>query len=116
MPRRINYQKTSVKRRPTYLRQWREYRILSLETLADRLDMSGAQLSRIERGLSPYTQDFLEGAAVALSTDVPSLLMRDPTKEDPADPGSMWSLWDRAKPGERRTIVEHAKIVIKTGT
>lgn len=116
MPRRVNYQKTSAKRRLTYVRQWREYRNLSLDALADRLDMSGAQLSRIERGLQPYTQDFLEGAADALTTDVASLLMRNPSKEDPSDPGALWSLWDRAKPGERRMIVEHARIVIKTGT
>lgn len=73
--------------------------------------MSAAQLSRIETGKSPYTQDFLELAAHAYQTDVPSLLMRDPT-----DPDAMWSIWDRAKPGERRMIVDIAKTIIKTGT
>ena len=34
----------------------------------------------------------------------------------PADPEGIWSVWDQAKPGERRQIVEIAKTLIKTGT
>jgi transcriptional regulator with XRE-family HTH domain len=115
MPRRIGYQKAG--RRPIFVRQWREFRGLSQEQLADRLDMSAAQLSRIESGKQPYTQDFLEAAAHALRTDVASLLMRDPSKEDPNDPDSIWSLWDRAKPGEKRQIVGVSRAILnKTGT
>jgi transcriptional regulator with XRE-family HTH domain len=113
MPRRVAHQRH---RRPVYIRQWREYRELSQEQLADRLEMSAAQLSRIETGKQGYTQDFLEACADALRTDVPSLLMRDPLREDPSDPNSIWSLWDHAKPGERRLIVNIAKTVTKTGT
>lgn len=115
MPRRIGHQKTG--RRPVFVRQWREYRGLSQEALADRLDMSAAQLSRIESAKQPYTQDFLEACADALQTDVPSLLMRDPLKEDPNDPDSIWSLWDHAKPGQRRQIIDVTKALLgKTGT
>jgi transcriptional regulator with XRE-family HTH domain len=79
--------------------------------------MSTAQLSRIESGKQPYTQDFLEAAADALRTDVASLLMRDPSKEDPEDPNSIWSLWSHAKPGERRKIVGVARTILdKTGS
>lgn len=73
--------------------------------------MSAASLSRIERGLQPYTQDFLEAAAIAYKTDPASLLMRDP-----GDPDGIWSIWDNALPGERRAIVEVAKALKKTGT
>lgn len=73
--------------------------------------MSAAQLSRVERGESPYTQDFLEMAADAYMTDVPSLLMRNP-----GDPDSIWSLWDNAAPGERQQIVAVARALSKTGT
>ena len=114
MPRRVGYQKTA--RRPVYIRQWRDHRKLSQEALADRLDMSAAQLSRIESAKQGYTQDFMEACAVALRTDVASLLMRDPSKENPDDPSSIWSLWDAAKPGERRLIVNLARQVTKTGT
>ena len=114
MPRRVQHQRSA--RRPVFVKQWREYRELSQEALASRLDMSAAQLSRIETGKQGYTQDFLEAAAHALRTDVPSLLMRDPSKDDPSDPNSIWSLWDSAKPGEKRLIVDIAKSVTKTGT
>lgn len=99
-----------------FIRQWREHRGLSQEALADRLDMSSAQLSRIESGKQGYTQDFLEACADALRTDVPSLLMRNPERDDPSDPNSIWSIWDHAKPGERRLIVELAKTIKRTGS
>jgi hypothetical protein len=65
----------------------------------------------LERGLRGYTQDMLEALAEALTTDPASLLMRDPS-----DPEAIWSIWDQAKPGERRRIVEVAKALIRTGT
>lgn len=113
MPHRVSHKPT---RRPTYIRQWREYRELSQEALAATLEMSAAQLSRIESGKQGYTQDFLEACAKALKTDVLSLLVRNPLKDDPSDPNSIWSLWDSAKPGQRRLIVDIAKTVTKTGT
>ena len=108
--------KGRVRHRPTYIRQWRKYRGLTLDRLAERVGaliggFTHASLSRIERGLQGYTQPVLEAIAEALSTDATSLLMRDPT-----DPEGIWSIWDNAKPGERRMIVDIARTVIKTGT
>ena len=97
--------------RPTFIRAWREDRGLTLEQLAERIGTTHATLSRIERGLQPYSQPMLEAIAEGLSTDPASLLMRNP-----ADPEGIWSVWDNAKPGERRQIVEIAKTLIKTGT
>jgi len=97
--------------RPTYLRQWRHHRGLTLERLAGRLDMTASHLSMLERGQRGYTQDTLEALARALQSDVASLLMRDPT-----DPDAIWSIWDKAKPGQRRQIVEIASTLVKTGT
>ena len=57
-----------------------------------------------------------EAAAEELGVELASLLMRDPLKEDPSDPNSIWSLWDHAKPGQRRMIVDIARTVTKTGT
>jgi transcriptional regulator with XRE-family HTH domain len=92
----------------TFLRRWREHRGLTLEALAERVGTTHASLSRLERGLQPYAQDLLERIAKALQTDAASLLMRDPN-----DPEGIWSVWDRAKPNERRQIVEIAKTLIK---
>ncbi len=84
---------------------------MTLEQMAGRLDMTASHLSMLERGQRGYTQETLEAIAEALSTDVASLLMRDPTNEE-----AMWSIWDQAKPGQRRVIEDLAKTIIKTGT
>jgi transcriptional regulator with XRE-family HTH domain len=103
--------------RRTYIRDWRLAKSMTLEALADRVGeriggMTHASLSRIERGLQPYSQPILEAIADELTGgDVASLLMRDP-----ADPLAIWSIWDRAKPGERQMIAEIARTIVKTGT
>ena len=97
--------------RLTFIRQWRQHRGLTLAQLADRIGSTHATLSRIERGVQPYSQPLLEALADALQTDPPSLLMRNPQ-----DPEGIWSLWDRAKPGMRRQILEVVGTIIKTGS
>jgi|SRR5581483_6191357 len=101
--------------KPLYVRQWRQHRHLTLERLVERLkeaqglDITHASLSRIERGLQPYSQPILEALAAELTGgDVASLLIRDPS-----DPEGIWSVWDQAKPGERETIVEIARTVLR---
>ncbi len=103
-------------RRLTYIRQWREHRGMTLETLAERVGekiggLTHASLSRIERGLQPYSQPILEAIAEELNTDVASLLMRDPT-----DSEALWSIWDQATKIERELITNLAKTVRRTGT
>jgi transcriptional regulator with XRE-family HTH domain len=96
--------------RPTFIRQWRESIPLTLEQLAERVGTTHASLSRIERGIQPYSQELLEAIASALGTDAATLIMREP-----GEPG-IWSIWDQAKPGERQMIVDIAKTIVKTGT
>lgn len=79
-------------RKPTYIRAWREaggavrkpggY---TLDELAGRLEVLGvkttaASLSRIERGIQPYSQDILEAIADALGVTVEQLTGHDPNK------------------------------------
>lgn len=97
--------------RPTFIRQWRNHRHLSLEQLAARVPMDKGNLSKVERGLLPYNQEMLERLAEALMTDAPSLLMRDPSQ-----PEAIWSIWERAKPGVRRQIESVAETLLRTGT
>jgi transcriptional regulator with XRE-family HTH domain len=75
--------------KPTYIKQWREHRGLSLRRLADRLEVedengkaiSYVSINRIEKGLQPYSQPILEAIAHALSVEPVDLLSVDPTKE-----------------------------------
>jgi transcriptional regulator with XRE-family HTH domain len=98
-------------RRRIFLKQWREYRDLTQEQLAERVGWSVGNVSQLERGLQGYSQEGLEALADALQCDPGQLLTVDPTGDD-----AIWSIWEKAKPGERQMIVELAKTVVKTGT
>ena len=100
-------QKRRFKR--TFIREWRKHRGLTLEKVAGRLDMTPGHISMLERGQRGYTQETLEALASALQTDVASLLMRNPS-----DPEAIWSIWDQAKPAQRRKIVEIMKTVVRS--
>ncbi len=101
--------------RRTFIRAWRLHRDLTLEQLADRLTeahsvpMTHASLSRIERGMQPYSQPILEALAEELTGgDVASLLMRSPD-----DPEGLWSIWDQAEPAQRQQIVAVAQALTR---
>ncbi len=99
-------------RRKTYLREWRRSKPgRTLDTVAAELHMSQPQLGRIERGDSPYNQDLLEALSELYGCTVADLLMRDPS-----DPTAIWSVWDNAKPGEKRLIAAAAEAIVRTGT
>jgi transcriptional regulator with XRE-family HTH domain len=86
--------------KPTFIKQWRLHRGLSQERLGERVDLSGASISQIESGKQGYSQENLERIADALQCEVVDLLIRDPS-----DPEGIWSLWDRAKPAQRKQIM-----------
>jgi DNA-binding Xre family transcriptional regulator len=93
----------------TFIREWRKHRGLTLERLADRIDMTASHLSMLERGERPYTQETLELIADALGTTASSLIMRNPNDD------AIWSIWEQAQPGQRQMIVDIAKTVLKIG-
>lgn len=104
-------------RRPTFIRAWRKHRGLTLAQLTDRLatelevEISEGQVSRIERGETPYSQDILEAFAAALRCEPADLIMRDPTAQD-----GIWSLLDSLKPTERLQALEIIRAIQRTGT
>lgn len=97
--------------RRTFIREWRKHRGLTLEQLADRLEMTASHFSMLERGQRGYTQETLEAIADTLQTSAASLLMRNPELDE-----AEWSLWDQAQPGERHLALELLKTVRKTGS
>lgn len=68
-------------RRRHFIKEWREYRDLTQEQVADRIGISPTTFGRIENSKVPYNQDFLEEAAYALMCEPWDLLNRDPSKE-----------------------------------
>jgi transcriptional regulator with XRE-family HTH domain len=97
--------------RRNFIREWRQSKHMSLEQLAARVPMDKGNLSKVERSLLPYNQEMLERLAEALGTEPASLLMRDPTA-----PEAIWSIWERANPGQRRQIESVAETLLRTGT
>jgi transcriptional regulator with XRE-family HTH domain len=95
-------------RRKTFLRAWRKHRNKTLEAVAEQLHMSHSQLSRIERGDQSYNQELLEALADLYMCDVVDLLIRDPLQDE-----AIWTLWQRAKPGEKRQIEAIAGALLK---
>lgn len=68
--------------RKTYLREWREFRGRSLESVAARMGLNHGQLSKVERGIHPYSQHILEIAALEYGCSTADLLTRLPGPED----------------------------------
>jgi transcriptional regulator with XRE-family HTH domain len=113
-----------------FLRQWRKHRGLSMEAALEaagalvedrvmaegeegslkKIGLSQPNLSRIETGKTPYNQALLEILAEVYQTDVPSLIMRDPS-----DPEGIWSIYDQIPTTQRPTAL---KVLsgFKTGT
>lgn len=76
----------------TFLREWRKFRHLTQIQASERIGVEQSTLSRLERGESPYDQDFLERAAYAYMCDPADLLMRNPLDED-----AVWSITDNLR-------------------
>lgn len=93
-----------------FIRHWREHRNLTLNQLSDRTGLSNPNLSKIERGLIPYTQRTLELLADALNCSPADLLMRNPN-----DPEAIWTIWEQLKPEDRIRILSFAKALKSTG-
>ncbi len=73
--------KPTRQRRRHYIKEWREYRRLTQEQVADRIGISAPNFGRIENNRVPYSQDFLEMAADALMCEPWDLLNVNPLKE-----------------------------------
>lgn len=73
------YQRKQYRR--TFLKEWRIYRGLTLERLADRVGVQPSALSYLERGQSGYQQGLLEALAEALAVSPSQLLDVDPNKD-----------------------------------
>lgn len=101
-------------RRPTFLRNWRVFRKLTQQQAAERLEIADyTTIGRIERGVLPYNQDFLECAALAYGCDVEDLLSIDPLKPD--GPKLIYSKMRGASPEMQKRIVEVVEALLKAG-
>jgi len=68
---------------PTYFRDWRKFRKLTLEQVADQMGIDPTSISRLERGEAPYDQYSLQQLATIYRCSIPELLYSDPIRPKP---------------------------------
>ena len=88
-----------------YFREWRKYRGMTQEELAELVGVSAPSISQLETGKQGFTDTTLASLADALSCGAGDLLMRNPL-----DPDAVWSIWDNV-PAEKR---DQAMKVLRT--
>jgi transcriptional regulator with XRE-family HTH domain len=81
--------------KPPYIRQWRQLKNYSLEYVAHNVPMDKGNLSKVERGHLPYSQEMIERIADILGTEPGNLISRDPTKD-----GKVIDLVQRLSPSQ----------------
>lgn len=67
--------------KPTNIRAWRKERGLTMMELAEKAGMHQGHLSKLERGLMPYTQQSLERLAEALRLTPGALIDTAPSRK-----------------------------------
>lgn len=85
-PPRAPWKKAPELRRRTFLTEWREFRGMTLEVLAEKMGTSKGIISRYENKEIAYNQDFLERAAELLGIHESVLLARAPNESDRITP------------------------------
>lgn len=83
-----------------YVREWRKFRGLTQEQLAERTPFTAGAISQLETGRTRYTQEMLEALAFALDCRPGDLLNRDPNKE-----GAVVDLFDGLSDEDRRRAI-----------
>ena len=79
MPARVG---NPARRRRHFIREWREFRGMTQEELAEAIGTTKTSISRLEALKQGYTQDMLEAIAEALGVHTGVLLTRPPNDTD----------------------------------
>lgn len=101
-----------AQRRRIFLKEWRKYRGMTQEQLAEAAGMAVSNVAQLEQGRQGYSDKGLEALADALRCTPGQILMVDPTRDE-----AIWSIWETANQGDRQKIVDIARTITgKTGT
>lgn len=99
-----------IERRRILLKEWRKFRGLTQEALAEAVGMSKGNISQLEQAVQGYSQEGLESLAEALKTEPGFLLAVDPFKQE-----DFLSVWEKANADQRRIIVQLSKTIVDSG-
>ena len=95
-----------------FLREWRDYRNLTQEELAEMVGISHGAVSQIERGEVGFTQRSLEAFAKALSCKSGNLIDRNPI----ADTFEPIKLFERIPASRRNLAIQMLKTLANDAT
>lgn len=99
-------------RRPHFIKQWRKYKGLTQDQLAERIGVTGGTISQLETGRINYTQSIIERLAEEFRCSPGDILNVDPTVDR-----AMWSIWENLDTPARNQVAEIASTFErKTGT
>lgn len=114
----------------TFIKQWREFREMSQEELADKVGSylierglkddgyTHASIQRLENGLMAYKQPVMEAIADALEVTVETLIARPPpSSPDAPNQDELTMAWKAGDDDDRAMLVDVARRINKrTGT
>lgn len=97
---------------PNYLKDWRLFRKLTQEQLAEKVGTNANMIGYLESGERGLSAKWLRRLAPALETTPGMLLDHDPHQLD----SDIIDIWAHASERERRQISDIAKTLLRTGT
>lgn len=103
--------KPTRQRQRTYFREWREHLGLTQDDAQELLGWSQSKISRIENGVTPYSQDELEEAAEKYGCLPGELLMVNP--KDPDEFMGLLSRAARADKDKQAQIASYLKFTLR---
>jgi transcriptional regulator with XRE-family HTH domain len=84
-----------------FIKEWRIFRGMTVEQLAEASGMSTGNISALENRRQGYSAQGLEKLSKALRTTSDALLKVNPLAEGTE---TFWPLWERASPKDRETL------------
>ena len=101
--------KTNFKtKRRTFIKQWRLDRKLTLERLAERIEVTAGALSQLERGDVGYTQPMLEALALELRCEPADMITRDPEHD-----ATIMMIWSQIPEMDRTRALDVLRALAK---
>lgn len=95
-----------------FLKEWRQYREMTLEQAAEASDLSHSVITRLENNRREYSAHHLVALAKAYRCSEPDLLQRNPLTNPPGRPAlsaEIVSIITEASPEEQKTILRMIK-------
>ena len=97
---------------PNNLKAWREFRGMSQEALAAKVDTTGSVISMLESGERGLSAKWLRKLAPALKITPGHLLDHDPNEM----PSDILEIWMNADPAQKRQLASVAAAIVRSGT